>query len=60
MPEGAVPERQDKTLTCADCKAQFVYRIAEQIRFEGKGYHEPKRCPACRADKRQAKRSQGN
>ena len=60
MPDSAPSERQDKTLTCADCKASFVFSIAEQIRFETRGLQEPKRCPSCREDRRQSGRSQGN
>ena len=44
----------DKTLTCADCQAQFVFSAAEQEFYAKKGFtNEPKRCPTCRAAKKQ-------
>ncbi len=40
---------QDKSLTCSDCGATFVFSANEQEFFASKGYtNEPKRCPACR------------
>ena len=38
----------DKTLTCADCGAQFTFSADDQEFFATKGYSEPKRCPSCR------------
>jgi CxxC-x17-CxxC domain-containing protein len=46
---------QDKSLTCADCGATFVFSAEDQEFFKSKGYtNEPKRCPECR----QARKSQ--
>jgi CxxC-x17-CxxC domain-containing protein len=46
-------EFQDKTLTCRDCGAQFVFSAGEQEFFQQRGFeNEPSRCPACRAAKR--------
>ncbi len=40
---------QDKSLTCADCGANFTFSAEEQEFFQTKGYtNEPKRCPSCR------------
>ena len=40
---------QDRTLTCADCSAQFVFTSNEQAFYADRGFtNEPKRCPACR------------
>ena len=40
----------DKTLTCKDCGASFVFTAGEQEFFAEKGYtNEPGRCPECRA-----------
>ncbi len=38
----------DRTLTCQDCSASFTFTADDQEFFAGKGYSEPKRCPACR------------
>jgi len=40
----------DKTLTCRDCGAPFVFTQNEQDFYAEKGFtNEPSRCPACRA-----------
>ena len=40
---------QDKTLTCRDCGAEFVFTAAEQEFYAEKGFtNEPGRCPDCR------------
>ena len=45
---------QDKTLTCRDCGADFVFTAAEQDFFAEKGFtNEPGRCPECRAARKQ-------
>lgn len=50
----------DKTLVCADCGADFVFTDREQAFYREKGFdNEPKRCPACRAAKKQSKRDGG-
>ncbi|MGI5854354.1 MAG: zinc-ribbon domain containing protein [Bacillota bacterium] len=47
----------DKTLTCRDCGAEFVFTASEQEFYAQKGFtNEPGRCPACRA----ARKAQGN
>ncbi|MEN6567383.1 MAG: zinc-ribbon domain containing protein [Veillonellales bacterium] len=44
---------QDKTLTCRDCGAEFVFTASEQKFFVENGFtNEPSRCPACRAARR--------
>ena len=43
---------EEKTLTCADCGAEFVFSAEDQEFYASKGYSEPKRCPACRAAKK--------
>lgn len=46
----------DKTLSCKDCGATFVFTEQEQAFFKEKGYdNEPQRCPDCRAAKKQAR-----
>lgn len=47
----------DKTLTCKDCGAEFVFTVGEQEFYKAKGFdNEPKRCLACR----RAKKAQQN
>ncbi|MCL2497773.1 MAG: zinc-ribbon domain containing protein [Symbiobacteriaceae bacterium] len=40
---------QDKTLTCRDCQAEFVFSAGEQEFYASRGFvNEPTRCPDCR------------
>lgn len=49
----------DKTLTCKDCGAEFVFTASEQEFYAEKGFtNEPGRCPECRAA-RKAQRNNG-
>ena len=51
---------QDKSLTCVDCGAQFVFTANEQAFYADRGFtNEPKRCPACRQS-RKSQRSGGD
>jgi CxxC-x17-CxxC domain-containing protein len=44
---------QDKTLTCSDCGAQFVFTANEQAFYADRGFtNEPKRCQACRQSRK--------
>jgi CxxC-x17-CxxC domain-containing protein len=44
----------DKALTCSDCGTGFTFSASEQEFFASKGYtNEPRRCPSCRAAKKQ-------
>ena len=46
---------EDKTLTCRECGAQFVFTASEQQFYAEKGFqNEPGRFPACRAARRAA------
>ncbi len=48
---------EDKTLTCRDCGAQFVFTAGEQEFYAERGFqNEPSRCKACR-DARKAARN---
>lgn len=48
----------DKTLTCKDCNADFVFTEGEQAFYQEKGFqNEPQRCPTCRQAKKQQRRS---
>ncbi|MBN1188756.1 MAG: zinc-ribbon domain containing protein [Dehalococcoidales bacterium] len=44
---------QEKSLQCSDCGKTFAFTAEEQEFFASKGYtNEPKRCPACRQNRR--------
>ncbi len=39
----------DKTLTCRECKSEFIFSAREQEFYVEKGFrNEPTRCKACR------------
>ena len=43
----------DRTLTCQDCGADFIFSADDQAYHAEKGYtNEPKRCPSCRASRK--------
>ncbi len=45
---------QDRTVTCSDCKNDFVFTAGEQEFFAHKGFREiPKRCKPCRDSRKQ-------
>ncbi len=45
---------EDKDLTCVECGTSFVFSGEEQEQFQSRGYtNEPKRCPECRAARKQ-------
>ena len=47
----------DKTLTCRDCNATFVFTSGEQEFYASRGFdNQPSRCPSCRTA-RKAERS---
>lgn len=46
----------DKEIQCQDCGATFIFTEAEQAFYKEKGFdNEPKRCPECRAARKQAR-----
>lgn len=48
---------EDKTLSCRDCGAEFIFSASEQDFFAEKGFtNEPGRCPECRAARKQQNR----
>ena len=49
----------DRELTCVECNQSFTYTADDQEFHAGKGYTEPKRCPSCRAARRQGGGSGG-
>ena len=47
----------DKTLECVECGASFTFSASEQEFFATRGFtNEPKRCPNCRAARKQQRR----
>jgi len=43
---------QDRSISCVDCGAQFVWTVGEQVFFHDKGLkNEPKRCKPCKQAK---------
>jgi CxxC-x17-CxxC domain-containing protein len=51
----------DRTLTCADCGASFIFTAGEQEFHAQKGFtNEPRRCPECRAARRASRDSYGS
>ena len=45
---------EDKSLTCRDCGAEFIFSASEQDFYAEKGFtNEPGRCPDCRAARKQ-------
>ena len=45
-----MPQFQDRTLTCIDCGADFIFTAGEQNFFHDKAFkNEPKRCKACKS-----------
>ena len=50
----------EKTLTCKDCGAQFVFTEGEQAFYQEKGFtNEPQRCPDCRRARKQQRNNNG-
>lgn len=48
----------DKTLSCKQCGADFVFTASEQEFYAEKGFtNEPGRCPECRAQRKAENRS---
>jgi len=46
---------EDKQITCSDCGTAFTFSAEEQEQFASRGYtNEPKRCPTCRAARKQS------
>jgi len=50
---------QDKSLTCSDCGAEFVFTAKDQAYYSERGFVAPKRCRNCR-DARKAQSGGGS
>lgn len=44
-------EMESEWIVCVQCDDEFEFSIADQIRYERKGFEPPKRCPSCRRHK---------
>ena len=51
---------EERTLTCQDCGAEFIFTAEEQEFFAARSYSEPKRCPTCRASRRTERAAGGS
>ena len=50
---------QDRTLECGDCGNTFVFTAGEQAFYQERGFSEPKRCPSCRAARKNRRSDSG-
>ena len=47
---------EDKPLNCVNCNNEFTFTAGEQTFYAEKGFtNEPKRCPDCRREAKQAR-----
>jgi ssDNA-binding Zn-finger/Zn-ribbon topoisomerase 1 len=44
---------QDKELKCVECGGQFTFSAGEQDYYAQRSFSQPKRCPNCRAERKQ-------
>ncbi len=49
----------DRTLTCADCGQEFVFTSNEQDFYSERGFSDPRRCPACRSQRKAQRNASG-
>lgn len=42
----------DRALTCVQCSNEFTFTADDQQYHAERGYQDPKRCPTCRAERR--------
>ena len=49
----------DRTLTCADCSQEFAFSSTEQAFYADRGFTDPRRCPSCRAARKNARGDSG-
>ncbi len=52
--------REDRKITCKECKQPFIFTAGEQAFYEEKQLHDPLRCKDCRDRRKAETRSQGN
>ena len=49
-----------RVLHCVECGLDFPFSVGEQQYFELKGFPPPKRCPSCRALRKQFRKQERN
>lgn len=49
----------DRTMTCADCGQEFTFSASEQQFYADRGFSDPRRCPNCRAQRKQQRGNGG-
>jgi CxxC-x17-CxxC domain-containing protein len=52
--------QSDRTLSCADCRQEFVFTASEQQFYADRQFSEPRRCPSCRASRKAARGNGGS
>lgn len=45
--------KNEKTLVCQDCCRKFIFTERQKEHFSANGWAAPKRCPNCRAAKKE-------
>ena len=49
----------DKTLSCVDCRQDFIFTATEQQFYADRQFSEPRRCASCRASRKAARGDTG-
>ena len=52
--------QSDRTLSCADCRQEFVFTASEQQFYADRQFSEPRRCPSCRASRKASRGGGGS
>ena len=52
--------QSDRTLSCADCRQEFVFTASEQQFYADRQFSEPRRCPSCRASRKASRGTGGS
>jgi CxxC-x17-CxxC domain-containing protein len=50
----------DTTITCRDCGQAFTFTAGEQAFYQERGFSEPQRCAACRAERKTQRETSGS
>lgn len=50
---------EDQTIMCIGCNRPFTFSVGEQEFYARRDFQPPKRCPACRAKRKQEERKTG-
>lgn len=53
-------QAQDQTITCRDCRVDFVFTAGEATYYADNALHPPKRCKECRAKKKAMAQNDNN